>query len=47
MATKFVGFDGLNGITSEWHNLIDMSLKFYDLGDFHRRLNEENLHPMT
>ena len=47
MVTKFVGFDGLNGIKSTLQNLTDTSLYFYDMQDFQRRLKSKPIHPIT
>lgn len=47
MVTKFVGYDNLNAIDCELKSLSDTQLRFYDLGDLHRRLNSEPLHPIA
>lgn len=44
MTMKFAGYANLNGIDSEWKGLTDTRLKFYDLGDLHRRLRSKPIH---
>ena len=47
MATRFVGFDGLNGIKSSLQNFIDTCLPFYDMQYFQKRVRLEPIHPIT
>ena len=47
MATRFMDFDGLNGIKSTWTNITDTSLHFFNMQDFQRRLRMEPIHPIT
>ena len=44
MASRFYGFDRLNGIKSTLQNLTDTSLRFYDMDDFQRRLKVEPIY---
>lgn len=47
MTIRAAGYDKLIGLESELKELTDTSFKFYDLGDLHRRLNSQPIHPIT
>ena len=46
MAIRVAGYDPLVGLENELKNLSD-TFKFFDLGDLHRRLNTQPIHPIT
>ena len=46
MATRFVDFDGLNGVKSSQQNFIDTSLHFYEMQDFQNIVRLEHIHPI-
>ena len=47
MATKFIGFDGLNGIKSELQNLTYTSLHFFNMVNLQKRLKDKHIHPIV
>ena len=47
MEIKVIGYDHLIGLESVLKNHSNTSFKFYDLGDLHRRLNTQSIHPIT
>ena len=47
MATNFLSFDGLIGIKSQLQDFTDMSLHFYDMANFQKRVKFEHFHPIT
>lgn len=47
MEIRVVGYDKLIGLESDLKELTDTSFKFYDLGDLHKRLNSQPIHPIT
>ena len=47
MEIRATSYDKIIGLESELKELIDTSFKFYNLGDLHRRLNSQSIHPIT
>ena len=47
MAIKATDYDKRIGLESELKDLTDTSFKFYDLGDLHKRLSSQPIHPIT
>lgn len=47
MAIRVSSYDKLIGMDNALKELIDTYFKFYDLGDLHRILNSQPIHPIT
>lgn len=47
MAVKASSYERLIGLENELKEVSDTSLRFFDLGDLHRRLNSILIHPIT
>ena len=47
MTIRAAGYEKLIDLESELKDYTDTSFKFYDLGDLHRRLNSQPIHPIT
>ena len=40
MAARFAGFDSMGGIKSAWSTITDTSLRFYDMQDFSKKIED-------
>ena len=47
MTIRATSYNNLISLESELKELKNTSFKFYDLGDLHRRLNSQPIHPIT
>ena len=47
MEIKASSYEKIIGLESELKELSNTSFKFYNLGDLHRRLNSQPIHPIT